>query len=69
MNKIYRIVWNHSLMIWTVVSELGKTKSKGAALKAVSFKIAKGHRFLMPILLIGMSNAYAVDISGYTEYP
>ncbi|AWH89020.1 autotransporter outer membrane beta-barrel domain-containing protein [Limnobaculum parvum] len=33
MNKIYRIIWNNTLGLWVVTSELGRGKTKSAASK------------------------------------
>lgn len=68
MNKIYRVVWNHALMMWTVVSELGKAKTKGTSSKVTCLG-KKGHsKFVIGVLLIGIGNAHAFDINGYTQF-
>ncbi|PKA32774.1 hypothetical protein CWR41_00350 [Cedecea lapagei] len=36
MNKIYRVIWNHSLNKWIVTSELGRGKIKSATSKVLS---------------------------------
>ncbi|HGT6663470.1 TPA: ESPR domain-containing protein [Escherichia coli] len=33
MNKVYRVIWNASLQLWVVVSELTKGKKKKARVK------------------------------------
>ncbi|SEU23431.1 Extended Signal Peptide of Type V secretion system, partial [Variovorax sp. OV084] len=45
MNKVFRVVWNDALALWTVASELGRGHSKahavaGAAGAAVTLALA-----------------------------
>ena len=69
MNTIYNIVWNHSLMAWTVVSELGKGKVKSSFSKGTSYNGIKSTLIIAPALLIIAGGVSAHDVSGivYTD--
>lgn len=67
MNRIYNVVWNYSLMAWTVVSEFGKGKKKCASTK----KILKSKRvasLVASTVLVVSSNAYSFEVNGYTDF-
>ncbi|MCU4369628.1 ESPR-type extended signal peptide-containing protein [Acinetobacter courvalinii] len=62
MNKIYRLVWNKSLQLWTVVSEIarGVTKNRnvtarpGTALSSTAVPSTETHFSFSPTLLLTM---------------
>ncbi|ELV3390589.1 autotransporter outer membrane beta-barrel domain-containing protein, partial [Enterobacter hormaechei] len=64
MNHIYNIVWNYSLMTWTVVSEFGKGKKKGSS----SASSIRTGLILAPTLLVATGTVSAQDINGYTDF-
>ncbi|MGR7522434.1 autotransporter outer membrane beta-barrel domain-containing protein [Klebsiella aerogenes] len=66
MNRIYNVVWNYSLMAWTVVSELGRGKKKHSSSKKIA--TYRGKTFLVfPVVMAVTSSVYATDINGYTD--
>jgi len=64
MNKIYRVIWNSSLMAWAAVSELGRGRTKNSTSGRLNFS----RNLVIPMLLIVAAKANAVDINGYTDY-
>lgn len=67
MNHIYNVVWNHSLLAWTVVSELGRGRTKSSTPKANS-KSIRNASLVVSALLVVSGNVYAYDINGYTDF-
>ena len=63
MNKIYRVIWNYSLMAWVVASELGKGKTKSASTKGSSGKNIKSGLIVAPLLLIVAGEVSAHDVN------
>lgn len=68
MNVIYNIVWNYSLMAWTVVSELGKGRTKSSSSKITVKPRANIYITTSAVLVAISSNVYALDINGYTDF-
>ncbi|WP_336239685.1 autotransporter outer membrane beta-barrel domain-containing protein [Enterobacter chuandaensis] len=67
MNRTYNIVWNQSLMMWTVVSELSRGRKKGSSPKAISKPIR--NLYLAASLIFSITgNSYAFNINGYTDF-
>ncbi|MBJ8926364.1 autotransporter outer membrane beta-barrel domain-containing protein [Citrobacter sp. FDAARGOS_156] len=67
MNHVYNVVWNHSLLAWTVVSELGRGRTKGSTPKANS-KSTRNASLVASALLVVSGNVYAYDVNGYTDF-
>ena len=67
MNRIYNVVWNYSLLAWTVVSELGRGKTKCSTPKANS-KTTRNAGLVASALLVVSGNVYAYDVNGYTDF-
>lgn len=67
MNRIYNVVWNYSLMAWTVVSELSRGRIKCSSTKVVS-KSRKNVYMAASAILALSSNVYAYDVNGYTDF-
>ncbi|MCA8711578.1 autotransporter outer membrane beta-barrel domain-containing protein [Escherichia coli] len=67
MNRTYNIVWNQSLMMWTVVSELSRGRKKGSSPKAISKPMR--NLYLAASLIFSITgNSYAFNINGYTDF-
>lgn len=64
MNKIYRIIWNASLGLWVVVSELTKGKKKSSSRKTIAVLVAGAlsaasmQASAVPIIDIGEHNIF-----------
>ncbi|EOV8479777.1 autotransporter outer membrane beta-barrel domain-containing protein [Klebsiella aerogenes] len=67
MNRIYNVVWNYSLMAWTVVSEFGKGKKKCASTKKI-LKSKRAASLVASTVLVVSSNAYSFEVNGYTDF-
>ncbi|HGV4336551.1 TPA: ESPR domain-containing protein, partial [Escherichia coli] len=67
MNHVYNVVWNYSLLAWTVVSELGKGRTKSSTPKANS-KSTRNASLVASVLLVVSGNVYAYDVNGYTDF-
>lgn len=67
MNRIYNLVWNQSLMMWTVVSELSRGRKKGSSSKAISRYMLNAYLAASLIFFI-TGNSYALNINGYTDF-
>lgn len=68
MNRIYNVVWNYSILAWTVVSELGRGRKKSP-----SFRRQPSLTRLMPhlgiaTLLLVSGKSGAQDISSNTDF-
>lgn len=67
MNLIYNVIWNHSLLTWIVVSELGRGRTKSSTPKANS-KPARNASLFASALLVVSGNVYAYNVNGYTDF-
>lgn len=67
MNHIYKVVWNHSLLAWTAVSEFGRGRTKCSTPKA-NLKSTRNAGLVVSALLVVSGNVYAYDINGYTVF-
>ncbi|EMQ0961599.1 autotransporter outer membrane beta-barrel domain-containing protein [Citrobacter braakii] len=67
MNRIYNVVWNHSLMVWTVVSELGRGRTKCSSPKTVSISRINASLVVSAMIVVS-GNAHAYDVNGYTDF-
>lgn len=67
MNRIYNVVWNHSLMIWTVVSELGRGRTKCSSPKTIS-KSRINASLVASAMIVVSGNAHSFDVNGYTDF-
>ncbi|MGQ0285735.1 ESPR domain-containing protein [Pasteurellaceae bacterium 22721_9_1] len=67
MNKIFRIIWNHSTQTWTAVSELAKGRVKASS----QSNCEKGVFFKLTILSLALLsvNAFAVPDGGTYQNP
>ncbi|AMH19021.2 autotransporter outer membrane beta-barrel domain-containing protein [Hafnia paralvei] len=68
MNKIYRVVWNFAVMAWTVVSELGRGKTKTSSPKKLQRPRLCCYGLASSMLLFIAGEASALDINGYTDF-
>lgn len=60
MNHTFKTVWNHSLMIWTAVSELGRGRTKSSSPATISVAAS--------VILLVSGNSYGYDVNGYTDF-
>ncbi|EGO4172739.1 autotransporter outer membrane beta-barrel domain-containing protein [Escherichia coli] len=67
MNHTYNIVWNNSLMMWTVVSELSRGRKKGSSPRAIS-KYMRNIYLAASLIFSITGNSYALNINGYTDF-
>ncbi|MBM0493196.1 autotransporter outer membrane beta-barrel domain-containing protein [Aeromonas jandaei] len=67
MNHIYKVVWNHTLLAWTAVSEFGRGRTKCSTPTANS-KSTRNAGLVVLALLVVSGNVYAYDVNGYTDF-